>query len=70
MKLYRNIYFLKSIFQKGYGNNDIQYYGNMYSNTKSIKDFNKLFDKNQDLLINCTECAKNKYGKFIKVKKM
>lgn len=41
----------------------------MYSFSKQIKDFDKKFDKNQDLIINCTECMKNKIGKFIKVKK-
>lgn len=69
MKIYRNIYFLKNMFTKGSGSKDISYYGTLYSNAKSIKDFNKLYDKTQDLIISCTDCAKNKYGKFIKVKK-
>lgn len=69
MKKYRNIYFLKTMFQQGNGDYDVQYYGTMYSFAKQIKDFNKQFDKNQDLIISCTDCAKNKYGKFIKVKR-
>lgn len=69
MKKYINIYFLKNIFQQGNEYHDVQYYGTMYSFAKQIKDFNKQFDKNQDLIISCTDCAKNKYGKFIKVKR-
>lgn len=69
MKKYRNIYFLKSMWTQGQGSRDIEYYGTMYSFSKQIKDFDKKFDKNQDLIINCTECMKNKIGKFIKVKK-
>ena len=69
MKKYRNIYFLKNMFQQGNGDHDVKYNGTMYSFSKQIKDFNKQFDKNQDLIISCTYCAKNKYGKFIKVKR-
>lgn len=69
MKIYRNVYFLKNIFKEGDGNKDIQYYGNIYSNAKQIKDFNKLFDRNQDIIINCSDCFKHKYGKLIKVKR-
>lgn len=69
MKKYRNIYFLKGMWTKGNGSRDIKYYGTMYSFSKQIKDFDKKFDKNQDLIINCTECMKNKIGKFIKVKR-
>jgi hypothetical protein len=39
----------------------------MYSNAKEIKDFNNLYDKNQDLIISCTTCAMKKYGTFKKV---
>lgn len=69
MKIFRNIYFLKNIFPQGKGDNDILYYGTMYSNAKQIKDFDKLFDKQQDLLISCNDCAIKKYGIFKKVKK-
>lgn len=41
----------------------------MYSFAKQIKNFDKEFDKNQDLIVNCTECMKNKIGKFVKVKR-
>lgn len=69
MKIYRNIYFLKNIFKQGKGLTDIYYYGNIYSNAKRIKDFDKTFDKSQDLLIQCTDCMKKKYKNFIKTKK-
>lgn len=69
-KIYRNIYFLNNIFKSGKGNIDIQYYGNIYSNAKLIKTFNRDFDRNQDLLISCNECMKTKYRNFIKVKKL
>lgn len=68
MKVYRNIYFLRNIFKNGKGNIDIKYYGNIYSNAKKIKTFNQDFDKNKDLLIQCTDCMQRKYRSFIKVK--
>lgn len=69
MKIFRNIYFLKNIFEQGKGDKDILYYGTLYGNAKQIKDFDKLFDRNQDLLISCSGCAQKKYGKFKKVKR-
>lgn len=69
MKIFRNIYFLKNMFSQGKGDNDILYYGTMYSNAKQIKDFDKLFDRNQDLLISCSDCAFKKYGQFKRVKR-
>ena len=41
----------------------------MYSNARNIKDFNKIYDKNQDLVISCTKCFINKLGTIKKVKK-
>lgn len=69
MKIYRNIYFLKNIIQKGKGNKDIFYYGQIYSNSRNIKDFDKIFDKNQDLVVSCTKCFMNKLGQIKRVKK-
>lgn len=68
MKIYRNIYFLRNIFKQGKGNIDIKYYGNIYSNAKQIKTFNKDFDNTKDLLISCTDCMKHKYRTLLKVK--
>lgn len=48
---------------------DIQYYGQMYSNARDIKDFEKMYDKNQDLVVSCTKCFMNKLGEVKKVKK-
>lgn len=69
MKVYRNIYFLKQIVTSGNGNQNINYYGQLYSNARQIKDIDKLYDKNQDLVISCTKCFMNKLGKIIKVPK-
>lgn len=69
MKIFRNIYFLKNIIQQGKGDIIIEYYGNIYSNAKQIKDFDRLYDKNQDLIISCNDCALKKYKTFKKVKK-
>ena len=69
MKVFRNIYFLKNILTQGLGDTDVLYYGTMYSNAKDIKDFNKLYDKNQDLIVSCNKCASKKYRYFIQVKK-
>lgn len=65
-KVYRNIYFLNNMFKLGNGTIDIHYSGNIYSNAKLIKTFNKVFDPKQDLLISCADCASKKYRKFIK----
>ena len=70
MKIYRNIYFLKNIITQGKGDVNIQYYGNIYSNAKQIKDFEKLYDKKQDLIISCNEKKIKKYGIFKKIKKL
>lgn len=70
MKIYRNIYFLKNIITQGKGDVNIQYYGNIYSNAKQIKDFEKIYDKKQDLIISCNDCALKKYGIFKKIKKL
>ena len=69
MKIFRNIYFLENIISQGYGDNPVYYYGTMYSNAKSIKDFEKIFDVHQDLIISCNKCALKKYGIFKKVDK-
>ena len=68
-KIYRNVYFLKNIIEKGKGNMNILYYGQLYSNARNIKDFNKIYDKNQDLVVSCTSCFLNKLGVVKKVKK-
>lgn len=52
----------------GKGKVDVQYYGNMYSFCKQLKDFNKMFDRTLDLIVDCNECAKRKYRNFVKVK--
>ena len=69
MKKYRNIYFLKGMWTQGHGSQNIEYYGTMYSFAKQIKNFDKQFDKSQDMIISCSDCSKNKIGKFIKVKR-
>ncbi len=69
MKIFRNIYFAKNILLNGNGDIEVLYYGNVYSNAKQIKDFDKLYDRNQDLIISCNDCASKKYKSFKKVKK-
>lgn len=67
MKVYRNVFFTKEILQNGHGDVDIQYYGQLYSNAKTLKDLNKLYDRSLDLVISCSSCAAKKYRRFIKV---
>lgn len=68
-KVYRNIYFSTKIIKNGNGNIDVQYYGRMFSNASCIKDFNRQYKPELDLLISCTDCASKKYRNFIKVTK-
>ena len=69
MNILKNIYFEKNILLNGNGDIEVLYYGNVYSNAKQIKDFDKLYDRNQDLIISCNDCASKKYKSFKKVKK-
>ena len=68
-KKYRNIFFKKSIIQNGRGTVDVLYYGQMYANADSMKNFRQMYDKSLDLLVPCSMCAMKKYRKFIKVSK-
>ena len=69
MKVYRNIYFYgQRILTNGKGSIDIQYTGDIFNNAKNIKNFEQEFDKDQDLLIVCHDCASKKYRNIIKKK--
>ena len=69
MKVYRNIYFYgQRILTSGKGSIDIQYTGDIFNNAKNIKNFEQEFDKDQDLLIVCHDCASKKYRNITKKK--
>ena len=69
MKVYRNVYFYgQKMFKQGNGYIDIEYTGQIFNNAKNIKDFDKEFDKDQDLLITCNDCASKKYRNITKKK--
>lgn len=67
-KIYRNVYFYgNNKFSDGYGHIHVYYSGQVFTNAKNIKNFDKIFDTNQDLLIVCETCAKSRYGKIYKI---
>ena len=68
-KKYRNVFFKKNIIQNGRGTVDVRYYGQMYANSDSIKNFRQMYDKSVDLIVPCSICALKKYRRFIKVSK-
>lgn len=68
-RIYRNVFFKKSIIQNGQGTVDVMYYGQLYANANSITNFRKMYDKNLDLFVPCSTCALKKYRNFIKVSK-
>ena len=63
----RHIFFLSNGFKSGNGTLNIEYTGRIYYNAVHLKDFKSMYNPAQDLLIDCTQCAKKKYGKFIKI---
>ena len=67
--IYRNVFFKKKIIQKGIGSEIARFYGQLYGECDSLKNFRQMYDKSKDLYIPCTDCAANKYGSFIKVAK-
>ena len=67
--VYRNVFFKKKIIQKGIGSEIVRFYGQLYVECDSLKNFRQMYDKSKDLYIPCTDCAANKYGSFIKVAK-
>ena len=67
-KVYRNIYFYGSrVILNGNGPLDIQYSGQIFNDARFMKDFNKVFDPEQDLLISCKDCASKKYRSIKKI---
>ena len=67
-KVYRNIYFYGSrVILSGNGTMDIQYSGQIFNDARFMKDFNKIYDPEQDLLITCNECASKKYRNIKKI---
>ena len=69
MKVNRHIFFKKNIIQNGTGTEDVRYYGQMYSNCETLKNFRDMYDKLLDLYIPCNDCARAKYHSFVKVNK-
>lgn len=64
---YRNIFFKKKIIHSGNGTLDVFYTGHIYGNCDTLKDFRSMYDKSKDLYVPCTDCAANKYRKFIRI---
>lgn len=69
MKVYRHIFFKKNIIQRGNGTEDVRYYGQLYANCETMKNFRNLYDQLLDLYVACNDCARAKYGSFTKVQR-
>lgn len=67
MKVYRHIFFRKGIMQNGTGSEDVRYYGQMYSNCESMRNFREKFDGLLDLYVSCNDCARAKYRNFVRI---
>lgn len=65
---YRNVFFKDSMFTRGKGATDVEYYGTLYQNAMQMKNFMQLYDNKLDLFIACNKCASNKYHTFKKIK--
>ena len=52
----------------GNGETVVYYTGRLYSNAVRIVNFRELYDPSKDLLINCSDCARKKYKRIVKLK--
>lgn len=66
-RVYRDVYFKNNIIHSGNGSVTVRYYGHLYSNCETMKDFRKNFDSTKDLFVACNDCASHKYAAFVKV---
>lgn len=65
---FRHIFFTGNSFMTGYGETVVYYTGRLYSNAARIVNFAELYDASKDLVISCSDCARKKYKKFVKLK--
>lgn len=65
---FRHIFFTDNSFMTGNGETVVYYTGRLYSNAARIVNFKELYDPSKDLVITCSDCARKKYKRIVKLK--